>query len=307
MLVKVKRIVVMTPIFSTKLGKTLCAVALLISSSVLFVLVFLTTPTLSNGSRPLYPFTPDSSPAPIRERESLFLEELTWIEVRDAVKNGHTRIIIPTGGIEQNGPFVALNKHDKIVKRVTELAAQKLKGTLIAPVVSFVPEGRISPPEGHMNFPGTLSLSPDTFRNVLLDIIRSLNQHGFTEIILIGDSGDSQHILRQVAQEAAPYLSKPGRVFYIESFYSGYREVHAFLQSHGIHETPEPFHDSLPFSLQLLAIDPASLRMEERKAARVTSLGGYNLDSPEARKLGETILDMRAESLAQAIQKIQQG
>ena len=35
---------------------------------------------------------------------SVFLEELTWTEVRDALAAGTTTVIIPTGGTEQNGP-----------------------------------------------------------------------------------------------------------------------------------------------------------------------------------------------------------
>ena len=33
---------------------------------------------------------------------SVFLEELTWTELRDLVKSGKTTIIVPIGGTEQN-------------------------------------------------------------------------------------------------------------------------------------------------------------------------------------------------------------
>ena len=42
---------------------------------------------------------------------SVFLEELTWMEVRDAIAAGKTTVIIPTGGTEQNGPHMVLGKH----------------------------------------------------------------------------------------------------------------------------------------------------------------------------------------------------
>ena len=53
-----------------------------------------------------------SAPRP----DSVFLEELTWMEVRDAIAGGKTTVIIPTGGTEQNGPHLVLGKHNYLVK-----------------------------------------------------------------------------------------------------------------------------------------------------------------------------------------------
>ena len=50
---------------------------------------------------------PVDTPRPIPARQSLWTEELTWMEVRDAIKAGNTSILIGTGGVEQNGPYVA--------------------------------------------------------------------------------------------------------------------------------------------------------------------------------------------------------
>ena len=44
--------------------------------------------------------------------KSVFLEDLTWTEVRDATKAGRTTIIVPIGGTEQSGPHLALGKHN---------------------------------------------------------------------------------------------------------------------------------------------------------------------------------------------------
>ena len=44
--------------------------------------------------------------------DTVFLEELTWTEVRDALKAGKTTILLPTGGTEQNGPHMVLGKHN---------------------------------------------------------------------------------------------------------------------------------------------------------------------------------------------------
>ena len=52
--------------------------------------------------------------------EIVFLEELTWTEVRDAVQSGTTTIILPPGGTEQNGPHMVLGKHNYIIKHTAE-------------------------------------------------------------------------------------------------------------------------------------------------------------------------------------------
>src|SRR5512138_479380 len=73
--------------------------------------------------------------------DTVLLEELTWTEVRDAVRAGKTTIIVPAGGTEQNGPHMALGKHNARVKILSERIARALGDALVAPVIAYVPEG----------------------------------------------------------------------------------------------------------------------------------------------------------------------
>jgi hypothetical protein len=41
----------------------------------------------------------------IAGQDTVFIEEMTWMEVRDALKDKNTTVLIPTGGVEENGPF----------------------------------------------------------------------------------------------------------------------------------------------------------------------------------------------------------
>src|SRR3990172_9964129 len=59
-------------------------------------------------------------PRPIEAFDSVFLEELTWLEVRDALRLGKTTAIIATGGVEQNGPYLATGKHNYVLRAVAE-------------------------------------------------------------------------------------------------------------------------------------------------------------------------------------------
>ena len=58
-----------------------------------------------------------AAPALAQTPDTVFLEELTWTELRDAVRAGKTTIIVPIGGTEQNGPHMALGKHNARVRR----------------------------------------------------------------------------------------------------------------------------------------------------------------------------------------------
>jgi creatinine amidohydrolase len=242
------------------------------------------------------------SPVPEGAPRSLFIEQLTWMEVRDHVGRRYSRVIIPTGGIEQNGPFVALNKHDLITKRLAVEVATRLGDTFVAPIVSFVPQGSIQPPSGHMLYPGTISLSEETFVRLLVDIGLSCATHGFKEIIILGDSGGSQTGMERAASKLTKALATSGaRALYIGAFYD-YAAVRALIASRNIPQHPEKFHEDLAFTAQLLAIDPSAIRYEERIKAGFTTLGGAPLtDFQMLQSLGESIITTRADETAKAI------
>src|SRR5687768_9749411 len=141
------------------------------------------------------PDTPNPLPTP----NTVWLEEVTWMDVRDALKAGKTTIIIPTGGIEPNGPWLVSGKHNYVLRANCDAIARRLGNALCAPIIKLVPEGRIDPPSGHMTSPNTLSLREETVRAMLFDVAHSLKMHGFKNIIYIGDSGGNQAGQRAVA------------------------------------------------------------------------------------------------------------
>ena len=132
--------------------------------------------------------------------DTVFIEELTWTEVRDAIKAGKTTVILPTGGTEQNGPHMVLGKHNFIIKYTSEQIARKLGNALVAPVVAYVPEGNLNPPSGHMRYPGAITLPNEYFMKLVEYAARSFKVNGFTDIVFIGDSGGNQDGMRQVAE-----------------------------------------------------------------------------------------------------------
>lgn len=280
-------------------GRVLALVALNIAA--VLALAYLPTPNtpLPSDLRNPNPLATLSKSGP----RSLLLEQLTWMEVRDHIQRGYTRVIIPTGGIEQSGPFVALNKHDLITKRLSVEIASRLGNTLVAPLVSFVPQGSIQPPSGHMLYPGTISLSEDTFVRLLVDIGLSCATHGFEEIIILGDSGGSQTGMASAAYKITKSSSDSGtRAIFAEAFYD-YPSIRALIASRNSPQQIEPFHEDLAFTAQLAAIDATAIRYEERIKAGFTTLGGAPLtDFQMLQSLGDSIITTRAEETTRAIQ-----
>src|SRR5882757_2762933 len=114
------------------------------------------------------PVRPDpKSPRPIAAVDTVFIEDLTWMEVRDVLKAGHDTVLVASGGVEQNGPYLVTGKHNVVLRGTTEAIAKKLGKTLVAPIIPFVPEGDIDPPSQHMLYPGTISVSEATFQALL--------------------------------------------------------------------------------------------------------------------------------------------
>jgi creatinine amidohydrolase/Fe(II)-dependent formamide hydrolase-like protein len=250
------------------------------------------------------PVAPDpNSPRPIDAANSVFIEELTWMEVRDALKGGVDTAIVATGGVEQNGPYLVTGKHNYVLRGLTEAIAKKLGKTLVAPIVPFVPEGDIDPPTLHMKYPGTISVSEDTFHRLLTDIVMSLKTHGFKRIILIGDSGGNQAGMRNVAAALSAQWKGVPQVLYIPEFYD-YGNATAWVQQQGIKQEPEGLHDDFVMSAQLIAIDPRTVRAQERIRAGKFSINGVPLAPIEQTAAwGRKIIDYRAEQTVNAIRK----
>lgn len=244
------------------------------------------------------------APNPIEALDTVFIEEMTWMEVRDALKAGKTTAIVATGGVEQNGPYLATGKHNYVLRATTEAIARKLGNALVAPIVAFVPEGDIDPPTSHMKYPGTISLSEDTYQRLLTDICASLKAHGFEHIVLIGDSGGNQKGMKEVAGNLnTKWKGSKTRVHFIPEYYD-YGAVTKWLESQGIKQKPEGHHDDFAMTAQMMAVDPTTVRMKQRIAAKKFSINGVELAPAEKTiEWGKKIIDFRAEATVKAVRQ----
>src|SRR5205814_6420385 len=158
--------------------------------------------------------------AALAQPRTVYLEELTWTELRDQVQAGATTVLVPIGGTEQNGPAMVLGKHNVRAHVLAGKIAAGLGHALVAPVVAYVPEGSVNPPTAHMRFPGTITIPDAAFEATLESAARSFRLHGFRDIVFIGDHGGYQANLRTVAQRLSrEWAATSARVHAIEEYY----------------------------------------------------------------------------------------
>jgi creatinine amidohydrolase/Fe(II)-dependent formamide hydrolase-like protein len=196
--------------------------------------------------------------------DTVLLEELTWTELRDLVRAGTTTIIIPAGGTEQNGPHIALGKHNARVKILSQAIARALGNALVAPVIAYVPEGGITPPTAHMRFPGTITAPEDAFQKVVEFAARSFRQHGFRDIVLVGDHASTQAGQKAVAARLnREWAGGRVRVHAIEEYYrAGAVEVPRLLRARGYPDAELGRHAGLTDTALTLATDARLVRLD---------------------------------------------
>jgi creatinine amidohydrolase len=238
--------------------------------------------------------------------ETVELKDMTWVEVRTALQSGFTSVIIPTGGIEQNGPHMILGKHDYLVSYAARRIAKDAGRTLVAPVLSYVPEGAYDPPTGHMRYPGTLGLPEPVFAGVLEGIARSLKQAGFKTIFFIGDHGQSQPVQASVAHRLSEEWKAAGvRVIQLADYYAVPAQNNALLEQGFTRETIGQ-HASVIDTSELMAVHPkgVDLARYSRQLLPREHSGVYGNPTPSSPELGSNLLKMRIDAAAARIRQI---
>ncbi|MBY0496441.1 MAG: creatininase family protein [Cyanobacteria bacterium] len=250
------------------------------------------------------PYNCVDAPNPLPATHSVWLEEMTWMDVRDALKAGKTSIIISTGGIEPNGPWLVTGKHNYVLHANCEAIARKMGNALCAPIVKYVPEGDIEKKTSHMASPGTISMREDTFRAVLRDTAESLQAHGFKNIIFIGDSGGNQAGQKAIAEELTAKWAGKALALHIPEYYE-YNKVAEYMKTRGIVDgKSDNMHDDPIITLNMFIDDPNSVRFNERVKAGKATINGVNVaDKAKNTALAKQIVEFRASQTVDAINK----
>ena len=221
----------------------------------------------------------------------VYLENMTWTELRDRMAQGTTTVLIPIGGTEQNGPHMVLGKHNTRARLLAGQIAERLGNAVVAPVVSYVPEGAVRPPTQHMRFAGTVSIPDAAFEGLLEGAARSFKQHGFRHVVFLGDHGGYQALEDKVAKRlnqdwsADPSCRVLALLDYYRATQTGYVKD---LLAKGFAQEDIGTHAGLADTSLTLALDPALVLEGLLREARVDpNRGVYGNPRHASAELGQ--------------------
>lgn len=237
---------------------------------------------------------------------TVMLEQMTWTDVHAALQNGFDTVIIPTAGIEQNGPHLVLGKHAIVVRHTAQEIARKLGHTLVLPVIDYVPEGDVSPqPTGHMAFPGTISVPASVFEQVLEAAAKSMRAHGFKTILFIGDSGGNQASQAKVAQKlSALWQGENILVANVGDYYTANGQV-AYLRGRGFSDAQIGSHAGIRDTSEVLYIQPSAVRTGSYSPPASWPTGARGVPSLARAGLGQTMIDLKINAAVRQIRALQ--
>lgn len=237
---------------------------------------------------------------------AVFIEDMTWMEVRERIAGGANIVIIPIGGTEQSGPHMAVGKHNSIMRFAAGDIARKTGGTLVAPVIPFSPSGRMYPPEGHMNFAGTVSVRADTLAMMIEDVATSLKQHGFHLICLVGDNAGSQAVQQQVAERLNSQWGSEGvQVLHVSS-YGNMENIRTWATNNGAMAVDPLAHAGMTETSQLMAVAPQQVRnplIASYSEKDYASTGAAGDASQSSATFGRGILGVKVNAAVQQIKQ----
>jgi creatinine amidohydrolase len=241
--------------------------------------------------------------------DTVEIADMTWVEVRSAIARGYTTVIVPSGGIEQNGPHMILGKHDYIVRWTAARIAGALGRALVTPVIPFVPEGDYDPPDGHLRFPGTVGVSEQAFAGMLDGIARSLKAGGFTTICFIADHGGSLKPQAEVAARLTrEWAQQQIRVIDVSDYYADEAQTE-FLKAQG--ETPASIgqHAGIADTSELMAVRPQGVDLGRFAEAPFTlERNGVSGDPMKASaERGRALIDIKVAAAVRQIKALAGG
>ena len=131
--------------------------------------------------------------------DTLLIEEMTWPQVKAAIANGKDQAILACGAIEQHGPHLPTGTDTYLGTAIALRAAEIAGNALVAPTL------RPGLSEHHMHFPGSFTVSPETFVAMLGDYCRSLSRQGFKRVIVFASHGGNADMMRaHIPRSPAP-------------------------------------------------------------------------------------------------------
>jgi creatinine amidohydrolase len=232
---------------------------------------------------------------------SVWIDDLTWVEVRDAITAGKTTAIIFFGSSEQNGPHMAIGKHNFIARYCAEQIAAKLGDALVYPVIPFAITGDAAAKTAHMRFPGTVTLPPDVFSGLVRAVAQSALSAGFKLVAVMGDHGGGQEEMARVALALDAQSKKNGaRVLYVGDLYSkADAQFDELLAKRGI--TSKELHAGIPDTSAVMFLGAENWIRKDQIGAANDATGVQGTPSLATAELGKLYLDLKIDNAVNQI------
>jgi creatinine amidohydrolase len=209
------------------------------------------------------------------------LGEMTWTEIEMAIQNGFETVIIPSGSVEQHGPHLPLLTDSLIGERVAEKTARKMGRTLVAPII------RPGLSYHHLAFPGSLTLSPETFGHIYEEYCLALARHGFHNYILTSGHGGNFSFLDGISLYLQDLLRQRGYVARVipEVNSAAYVKLQQNLvgERFGVPAEEACWHADVLETACMLAIRPDLVHMERAAAGWVGDNTKIDLNAKDFR------------------------
>jgi creatinine amidohydrolase/Fe(II)-dependent formamide hydrolase-like protein len=212
-------------------------------------------------------------------------EMMTWVEVKHALEQGKTTVLVYNGGTEQRGPQNVNGGHTLMGHATVIAIAEKLGNAIAAPVLPF------SVNRASAALPGTIGLTGELFAAINERVAEELIVSGFKNVVLMGDHGGGQNELGQVAKKLSEKHNAKGiKVAYCDEVYAKANgDFDKWLQENGY---PISSHAGIPDTSEMLYLggDKGWVRKEEIPKALGDPMGARGAArDPNAKRVNNGI------------------
>lgn len=193
----------------------------------------------------------------------VLMEQMSWTEIEEAIAGGMTTVLLGVGAIEQHGPHLPTGTDTYLGYALTEGVARELGDALVAPVM------RPGLSEHHTDFPGTLTLSQETFVRVLMEYCQSLGRHGFQDIVLISSHGGNSDTMLAALPRIAKALKDTCRVhMVVPNIRDVPSEASEVYRDYGVSRPQAGVHSGFGETSMMLAVHPDLVDMDRAEEGR---------------------------------------
>ncbi|MCM3691934.1 creatininase family protein [Neobacillus niacini] len=124
---------------------------------------------------------------------TVFLKNMSWVNFQKKKENTNL-VIIPTGAFEVYGQHLPLGSDILVAVKISEMVAEKL-GAIVGPSMEVGDSSMLD------DFPGTITIRPESFKNYLLDILVSLKKWGFKDFLFVNNHLGNVPIIDQLSRD----------------------------------------------------------------------------------------------------------